>query len=236
MHWISFNGRKSTDYGLFVTKKTDVFTAAQRDSSLQSVPGRDGDVVIDNGRYKNIPLTYEMQLVTTASDFASRAKAIREWLGTTTGYVTLFDSYDENYFRLAVAQSVSVSQDKDFEGKINFAVNCKPFRYSFAGQNRIELTSSGTVTNPESSYALPHIKITGSGNVTLHINNNSYQLSTISPNIEIDSEMMSVYRGTTLLNSKAGFDEFPVLDPGDNSISWTGAVTKVEIVPRWRCL
>ena len=46
----------------------------------------------------------------------------------------------------------------------------------------------------------------------------------------------SVYRGTTLLNSKAGFDEFPVLDPGDNSISWTGAVTKVEIVPRWRCL
>ena len=72
--------------------------------------------------------------------------------------------------------------------------------------------------------------------MTLHINNNSYLLSTISPNIEIDSEMMSVYRGTTLLNSKAGFDEFPVLNPGDNSISWTGAVTKVEIVPRWRCL
>ena len=115
MHWISFNGRKSTDYGLFVTKKTDIFTAAQRDSSLQSVPGRDGDVVIDNGRYKNIPLTYEMQLVTTASDFASRAKAIREWLGTTTGYVTLFDSYDENYFRLAVAQSVTVSQNKDIQ-------------------------------------------------------------------------------------------------------------------------
>ena len=37
-------------------------------------------------------------------------------------------------------------------------------------------------------------------------------------------------------NNKAGFDEFPVLEPGDNSISWTGTVTKVEIVPRWRCL
>ena len=30
--------------------------------------------------------------------------------------------------------------------------------------------------------------------------------------------------------------EFPVLKPGANAISWTGAVTKVVIQPNWRYL
>lgn len=236
MNWMSYNGKSSADYNLLVTKKTDIFTPAQRDNSFLSVPGRDGDVITDNGRYKNIPQSYDLQLLTTPSEFANQIRDIRNWLNSATGYAVLHDSYDEDYFRLAAAQSVSIAQDKDFMGKINFAVNCKPYRYSFAGQETITLTASGVITNPETVSSLPYIKITGSGNVTLHVNNKSYSLSTISPNIEIDSEMMSVYRGTTLLNSKAGFDEFPVLEPGENSISWTGTVTKVEIVPHWRCL
>lgn len=30
--------------------------------------------------------------------------------------------------------------------------------------------------------------------------------------------------------------DFPVLLPGQNAISWTGNVTKVEIQPNWRSL
>lgn len=234
MNWVIFNGESSESHNLIVTEKSDVFTLAQRDNSFLGVPGRDGEVITDNGRYKNIPQKYTFQLLTT--DFENQSKNIRKWLNPAIGYAVLRDSYDPGYFRLGAVQSVSIAQEKDFIGKVSLALSCKPHRYSLAGAETITLTASGSVTNPEPETSLPHIKITGSGNVTLHVNSNSYLLSTISPNIEIDSEMMSVYRGTTLLNNKAGFDEFPVFEPGENSISWTGTVTKVEIVPRWRCL
>ena len=47
--------------------------------------------------------------------------------------------------------------------------------------------------------------------------------------------MREAYSGTTGLNS-AMSGEFPVLKPGQNAISWSGDVTKVEISPNWRYL
>ena len=96
-----------------------------------------------------------------------------------------------------------------------------------------ELPNSGIIVNPELFPSYPYIKITGSGNVTLSIGSSSFVLTAIGPSIEIDSEIMNVYRGATSLNSKMTSSGFPVLLPGDNSISWTGTVTKVEIIPRW---
>lgn len=29
--------------------------------------------------------------------------------------------------------------------------------------------------------------------------------------------------------------DYPVFYIGENMISWTGAVSKIEITPRWRC-
>ena len=43
------------------------------------------------------------------------------------------------------------------------------------------------------------------------------------------------YSGTTGLNS-AMSGEFPSLKSGQNAISWTGDVTKVEVKPNWRYL
>ena len=57
----------------------------------------------------------------------------------------------------------------------------------------------------------------------------------ISGNIVIDSVLQEAYQGTTLMNDHMN-GEFPVLKPGANAISWTGAVTKVVIKPNWRYL
>ena len=47
-----------------------------------------------------------------------------------------------------------------------------------------------------------------------------------------------LYSGTTPLNEKIRFTEFPYLRPGDNQISWggTGTVRSVYIAPNWRTL
>ena len=96
-----------------------------------------------------------------------------------------------------------------------------------------KLPNSGTVVNPELFPSYPYIKVTGTGNVTLSIGSASFVLTAMGPNLEIDSELMNVYRGATSYNSKMTSSGFPILAPGNNAVSWTGTVTKVEIIPRW---
>ncbi|MBQ2775169.1 MAG: phage tail family protein [Clostridia bacterium] len=227
----TFGEHSTLDFGLIVGKK-NIYKTPVRNISFVSVPGRSGDVIMDDGSYPNIEISYtvgQKDIKTPFSDVAA-------WLSS-PGYQKLMDTYTPDVFRLAVCTS-GQEWDEQLQnfGEAAITFNCKPFRYLVSGELATTLTSGGTLINPTSFDSLPYIKITGSGNVTLHVNNKSYSLTSISPNIEIDSEMMAVYRGATLLNNKASFDEFPVLSAGENTISWTGTVSKVEIIPRWRVL
>ena len=68
------------------------------------------------------------------------------------------------------------------------------------------------------------------------INNITYHVKVVNGFIEIDSEELEVYKGDESFNDKANFKEFPALINGENRISWTGSVSKVEITPNWRRL
>ena len=231
MNTFTFDNRSSADFGLIVAEK-DIHSAPVYDQQFVSVPGRNGDVIIDNGRYNNTDVSYTCY----CKDLSANMKAVKQWL-CRPGYFKLTDTYDPLYFRYAAfASKLKVDELLRNVGKAELVFNCKPFRYSVAGQTKQTLTSSGTVINPESFPALPYIKITGSGAVTLNIGAKAYSFTSIPTYLEVNSELMSCYKGSTLYNNRIGFTEFPVLQPGNNSISWTGSVTKVEIIPNWRTL
>ena len=44
---------------------------------------------------------------------------------------------------------------------------------------------------------------------------------------------MNAYKGDLLQNNKMLTGTFPKLAAGVNDISWTGDVSKIEIIPRW---
>ena len=120
---------------------------------------------------------------------------------------------------------------------MTYAVNfrCYPFFYADAASD-ITVTTSGTViTNPGSVYSEPILTVTGSGNITLMVGLTIVELEGISGSIVIDSVLQEAYQGTVLMNDHMN-GEFPVLKPGANAISWTGAVTKVVVRPNWRSL
>ena len=197
------------------------------------MPGRDGDVILDHNRFKNVEVSYTVSFIGTKE----KAAALRQWLCARAVYGYLFDSYQPEYFRYAAfASKLKIDEMLRNVGKAELVFNCKPFRYSLSRHTRTTLTASGTITNPESFPALPYIKITGSGAVTLTIGAKAYSFTSVPTYLKIDSELMSCYKGSTLYNNRIGFTEFPVLQPGNNSISWTGSVTKVEIIPNWRTL
>ena len=61
------------------------------------------------------------------------------------------------------------------------------------------------------------------------------ELDGITDSITLDTSLMEAYKDTTSMNSCMSGD-FPTLLPGQNAISWTGNVTKVEVQPNWRFL
>ena len=44
---------------------------------------------------------------------------------------------------------------------------------------------------------------------------------------------MNFYKGTLLKNSDVVGDKFPTLAYGANTITFSGGITSVEIIPRW---
>ncbi len=235
--FLMFKGQCSLDFGLLIVEKGS-YKGAQRDITYTSVAGRSGDLITDNGHYKNINIPYKLSLLnTTEREFVEITHQIKGWLLAEQGYFPLWDSYDARYYRLAsYSDEVDIEQELRDLGSLSLTFNCKPFKYSFDGQSVVTLTKAGTLYNAELFPSRPYIKIVGSGTITLTINNDAFLLSGVDEYIELDSEMMNAYKGTAAANNKMTADDFPTLYPGNNAISWVGSVERLEIVPRWCCL
>lgn len=244
MTYFTYNGRSSADFGLHIEKK-DVFSAPIYDAEFISIPGRSGDIINPNRRFANIKVTYTVFLVRkNTADLAAVLRDIKGWLYSEPDrYHEITDSYDEDYFRCGVISgSLDIEEQFNKVGSFTVTFNCKPFKYSFEGQQTITVDGAGiSVTNPTAFESRPYIKVYGSGPVTLIVQPKgqgmtSWSISSIDEYIEIDSEQMNCYKDTVLKNDTVAGDGFPVLKPGTSAIACVGNVTRIEVVPRWCCL
>lgn len=244
MSYFTYNGRSSADFGLHIEKK-DVFSAPEYDAEFISIPGRSGDIINPNRRFSNIKVTYTVFLARkNVAALASNLRDIKGWLYSEPDrYHELTDSYDAEYFRYGV-----ISGNLDIEEQLNkigcFTVtfNCKPFKYSFAGQQTVSADASElTITNPTAFESRPYMKIYGSGLIRLMVQPEGegaslWTISEVDETIEIDSELMNCFKDTTLKNDTVIGDGFPMLKPGTTTIACAGNVQRIEVIPRWQCL
>ena len=239
----TYNGRSSADFGLHIQSK-NVFSAPEYDAEFVSVPGRSGDIINPNRRFANIKVNYTVFLARkNTAALASVLRDIKGWLYSEPDrYHELTDSYDAEYFRYGVISgSLDIEEQMNKVGSFTVTFNCKPFKYSFAGQKTVAADASElTITNPTAFESKPYIKLYGSGAVTLNVSSgdstSSWTISAIDEYIEIDSELMNCFKGTDLKNDTVTGDDFPVLKPGENVIACTGNVRRLEIIPRWCCI
>lgn len=231
MNFFVYDGKNSQDLGLLISgEKT--YNSPSRDVTTVSIPGRSGDLIIDNGRYNNVEISYT---VSFRKDVPEKTRALKAWLLSNAGYRRLEDTYQPEYFRLA-----AISNATAFEISINrygtaeLIFNCNPFLFSKGGEQTVSIPASGgRIYNPEYFESQPIITVYGNGNGVLSVNNINYNLSDIDGYVTINSDVGLVYKGTENKNSTVNFIEFPTLQVGENIIDWTGGITKVEIIPRW---
>ena len=244
MTYFTYNGRSSADFGLHIEKK-DVFSAPSYDAEFISIPGRSGDIINPNRRFSNIKVTYTVFLARkNTAALASVLRDIKGWLYSEPDrYHELSDSYDAEYFRYGVISgSLDIEEQLNKVGSFTVTFNCKPYKYSFAGQEMVSADASTlTITNPTAFESKPYIKLYGSGAVQLMImpdgqGTTTWVISDVDEYIEIDSELMNCFKDTVLKNDTVTSEGFPVLKLGENFITCAGNVRRIEIVPRWRCL
>ena len=95
MNYFVYNGVSSLDMGLRIESK-NVFSAPEYDVTFQSIPGRNGDLILPNGRYPNVQVTYSVFLpAKSIAELAEKITKVKAWLyGEQNAYHTLSDSYD----------------------------------------------------------------------------------------------------------------------------------------------
>ena len=229
--YFTWNGVKSTEYGIHVSELPPITLPLER-STQTTVPGRPGSLTSLEGTdvYDDLFLT-----ATCFIDNSSRIPEIGRWLkGSGT---VMFPNRIGGYYQARVANQIPFEQILRGNPYRSFSVafRCFPFWYVDHVAD-ISITSSGqTIINPGSVYAEPKMTIYGNGDITLMVGLTIIELENVSGNIVIDSVIQEAYQGTTLQNEKMT-GEFPILQPGSTAISWTGSVSKIVISPGWRYL
>ncbi|BBN99154.1 phage tail domain-containing protein [Sporolactobacillus terrae] len=235
-NWFEFRGKKSTDFHLILREGHHI-GSPDRDAEFISIPGRNGDLIRDNERFENFDDEYDCALmVGDAQNIEAQARAVKAWLQSEFSYGYLRDYNDLDYYREAVCTSkIDIEKTLAQIGWAKIIFNCKPFKKSLVGLETVTLTTEKTLYNAEAFKSEPYLKVYGSGDVTIYVNNQSINLKGIEDYIEIDSEMKNCFKDTQAQNDRLRSD-WPVFLPGENNISWTGTVDKLEIIPKWRTL
>lgn len=140
-HKLVFNGIDSSDYGIIISG-AGTYATPERDITSLSVPGRNGDIHFDNGRYNNIQVTYECGI---SKGFESKYLPFMRQMLSAPVYSQLEDDYHLDEFRLGTFRAEMVPDVGTImrSGKFELVFDCKPQRYLKAGE-RVALTVEGT--------------------------------------------------------------------------------------------
>lgn len=240
---ITWNGHDSTEFGAYVSG-TNAHNAAEADMTAYQIPGRNGDLVISNNRYKNIVVTYPAFIPHSLS---GNEQALRNWLRSSNGYERLDDTYDTTHFRLArTIGELVFDPARPNAANFEIAFDCMPQRFLLSGEDEERPDDNGDLEldNPTQFYARPIIVTEDIGNGTeiefSNIATGKVWTLTATDDysglLTIDCERMDIYDATTMENKNDMFDMpdgFPELGPGVTNVKFTGTATDAFILPRW---
>lgn len=222
-----FGGVSSLEFGA-VTSGYETLNIPERDEETVEVAGRNGSLVFDNGRWKNMPVAYKCLIY---DDFWSNYNALTNLLASIKGYQRLEDTIEPDVFRIARrSEAISLNPHGDYVAAgFSIAFDAKPQKFLKSGEQAITLTASNSIYNPTNYEALPLIRVYSAG--TLQIGGASLVISSVSGYVDIDCDTQNAYKGSINCNSNVS-GTYPTLKGGKNNIV-LNSISKVDIIPRW---
>lgn len=272
---ITFDGITSDQMHLVVEHRPKIILPRRRQEVI-TVPGRNGDIILDSGSFENYEQSYQVFLDPNYGG-SNRGHSIdyyipdiADWLFSRPGYHELRDSYRDSCYRVAQFSGTAEILDLLNEyGEATLSFLCAPERWLDSGQSYINVGNGITLSNPTKFKAPPLIKIVGdstNGDGYFSVCGYSGKITSMSPNktIYIDAKTHMAKSTTVsavssysrfrlvewfqsggnsvssfLFNSSGGSFEYEKLyipargSTGNMSVSFSGGISRMEIMPCW---
>lgn len=223
MNGLTFGGINSLDYGIYISGEA-VFNAPARDVEMLQIPGRNGDLVLDHGRFENVEVSYPAGTFgDDQTDFREKLSDFRNAILSQVGYQRLTDTYHPDEYRMGVyASGLEVNPvHYNTAGEFVLTFNCKPQRWLTSGEDSVAIADGGTIDNPTLFESEPLLEVEGYGN----INFNGY-------NIDIENAVLGdvviVDTSASFISPKSYTADLSVLNNGDGidiSVEFSSKVT-----------
>lgn len=230
---IMFNGTSSKDLHALV-QTAPGYEFPEKDYNVTHVEGRNGDIILDTGSWKNVKRTYKLAIDTRRVSYTEVASKLVQWLHSASGYARLEDSYEPDFYRMATYKDEGrISNLYSKAGQIEITFECKPQRFLKSGEVPDVFTSNMDYRNPTDFPSEPIIVVHGTDSGKIKIGEYEVILNSIVDGMTIDSSVKDVYFNTFNLNSLVSIREFPKIVSGNNRVEISGGVSSIEIIPRW---
>ena len=232
--YIIFNGISSEDIGagLIIEQLPDEMKPARNVEEIQ-ILGRNGREYEDLGGYDEY--TTNIKINCNGNDL-SRIYAWLDgegWMTTSQDpqymrYVNFYGQFKDQRFRAGACYDT-----------ITVPVKVQPYKY-LAEQTPIDLTAAKVFAGSGNQIAKPTLEITGNGAIALMVNGATVLIEGLAGTIILDCETETPYIQSGGEMQFAGRkitiedDVWPYLEPGENSINWTGSISKIRVHPWWR--
>ena len=219
-----YNSKSTRDFGIYCSG-ADTYAAPMRKYTAIEIKGKNGLILEDEKAFSNATLGYKC-IIMGGIDNYERFKA---FMASQSGYKRLEDTFHPDEYREAVlAESISPVIKGDYDvASFGIVFSAKPQRFLKDGEKTYSFNGSGVLMNNTLFDAKPMIRVYGNGTVT--INGASFTVSNVDGYVDVDSEEMDAFKGSTNMNNYFAGD-FPVLTSGLNTIVSTVAI---DIKPRW---
>lgn len=165
-----FGDVDSSDFGIYITGEA-VYNAPQRAVEFVDVPGRNGAIALDQGRFNNITVTYPAGTFgSTQEDFREAVSNFRNALMSFKGYQKLEDTYHPDEYRMGVyAAGLEVSPAHyGTAGEFGITFECKPQRWLNCGDYPVPIQSGQFVDNPTLFESKPVLLSQGYGQISFN--------------------------------------------------------------------
>ena len=152
-----FNGKKSSDFDVWASG-LNIFHSPERRIERIQVPGRNGELLIEDGSFENVELEFKDCFI--PNHFSENFTNLSNYLNRQKGYQRLELSWLPDEYRLAAFHGDIEASMKNWDGrgKFDLAFNCKPQRFLKSGEEPITLIpvkADGTTTFMTPKYMFP---------------------------------------------------------------------------------
>lgn len=226
-----FNNICSEELGIIVVEGPPEVLAQEEYEEI-IIEGRNGTLIENKGTFPNIEKSFILTTIDLDQDIDLMIEKIKMWLFNIKDNKLLYAIPNRYNIvkKVVIEEDIKTTFEEYGDFKIKFL--CEPFYYNLLEKD-ITITEKGTKFYNKGDFnSNPKIVIYGTGDLQLTINDTTVQINNVDERVLLDSKLFLCLDKDNNNKSIDMIGNFPTLDIGENTITWVGNITKLDISPR----